>query len=167
MNNKSVPFFISPGVGAHVGRDGPTHHQCQPGQATAQVCVARPQEPWLGSSGTLHYARPIQGNASQPRLSGKDRRYSLSFLPCSRQPRCAQGRAVACLSQSRAFTRRPAASTTLSQAWTSTPPYSTDRAPNEVANPVPIEWLLLRPYHAVMTQTNHRMQLFVQTGFGG
>lgn len=77
---------------------------------------ARPQEPWLGSSSTLHYARPIQGNASQPRLSGKDRRYSLSFLPCSRQPRCAQGRAVACLSQSSAFTRRPAASTTLSQA---------------------------------------------------
>ena len=66
--------------------------------ATAQVCVARPQEPWLGSNGTLHYARPSQGNVSQPRLFGQDRRYSLSFLPCSRQPRCAQGRAVACLS---------------------------------------------------------------------
>ena len=48
--------------------------------ATAQVCVARPQEPWLGSNGTLHYARPSQGNASQPRLSGQDRRYSLSFF---------------------------------------------------------------------------------------
>jgi hypothetical protein len=54
-----------------------------------EPCAVRPQEPLLGAEHPLHYARPSQGNASQPRPCGKDRRYSLSFAMQSPASSCA------------------------------------------------------------------------------
>ena len=65
---------------------GICHRQRLPGQTRRQVCVARPQAPWLGASGALHYARSNQGNACQPRLSGKDRRHPLSLCHAVASP---------------------------------------------------------------------------------
>ena len=86
----------------------------EPSNASAWACQAAGALAWLERHTALCSANPRECQPTPPIRQGPP--LLPVFLPCSRQPRCAQGRAVACLLQSRAFTRRPAASTTLSQA---------------------------------------------------